>query len=146
MAWYHLSIFIIYTKTFSVNFNEQNSTLNSGGHIPMIPVHNVATILGVNDGRAIKWLKQNGIHIHKIFKDGRVFQIEVDVTIDKLRAKDLMKKYPKNWEERYQLEAKDKTVCQIVIEELKGESWKSPTTIIKPMNESDSKIFKRLRA
>ena len=112
----------------------------------MIPVNTVAMILNVNVPRASKWLKENKITIHPIFKDGRVFQIDVDIAIDTIRAKDLMKKYPNNWEEKYQLEARDKTVCQLVIEELKGSSWKSPSTIVKPINESDNKILKRLKA
>ncbi len=129
-----------------MNLNNNMDSSYSPGHSIMIPVNNVAMILGVNVSRASKWLKKNGIPIHTFFKDGRVFQIEVDIVIDTIRAKDLMKKYPGNWEEKYQLEARDKIVCQLVIEELKGSSWKSPSTVVKPMNESDNKILKRLKA
>lgn len=113
----------------------------------MISVQQVAIILGgVNCETASKWLKKNGIQIHKLCKEKSVFQIEVDVTIDKLHVKDLMRKNPHNWEEKYQIIAKDKAVCQLVIEELKGESWRSPATIVKPITESDNKLLKRLKA
>lgn len=116
----------------------------ANGHLPIITVQTVATILGVKNETASRWLKQNDIPIHKICKKSNVFQIEVDVAIDKLRAKDLMLKYPRNWEERYQQEANDNKVCQLVIQELKGETWIRPSTIVKPINESDYKILKRL--
>ncbi|MBL0329102.1 MAG: helix-turn-helix domain-containing protein [Bacteroidetes bacterium] len=116
----------------------------SYGHLPIITVQTVATMLGVPRESASKWLKQNDIPIHKISKKGNVFQIDVAVAIDKIHARDLKIKYPSTWEERYQIEANDPKVCQLVIQELKGETWTRPSTIVKPINESDNKILKRL--
>ncbi len=127
--------------------NEDISSMYSSGHLDEITPNDLATILKVGTvATALRWLEKNGIQIHKRCKKNIACKFEVDVAIDKQFVKGLMKKYPSNWEEKYQLVAKDIKVCQLVIEELKGESWKSPTTIVKPLNESDNKLIKKLKS
>lgn len=121
--------------------------MNLEGHLPMIPVHDVAVILGgVNDETASKWLKQNGIPIHKMCKKKNVFQIQVDIVLGKLLAKDLMKNNPKCWEEKYQLIAKDQKVYQYVVKELNGENWLLPNTTVLDISDTDKKLRERLKA
>ena len=127
--------------------SEDISPMFSSGHLDMISLEDLTAILCVlGVETASNWCKNKAIQIYKRCKKRFVYKVEVDIAIDKDLAKNWMKKYPRNWEEKYQLVAKDPKVCQLVIEELKGESWKSPTTIVKPKNESDNKLLKKLKS
>jgi hypothetical protein len=123
-----------------------NNNNNEHGHLAMISVNKVAEYLGFKRTATDNWINDNDIETHRIGGRNMVFQIEVDVAIDKIYVKTLIKKYPNSWEEKYHDVAKDRIVCQQVIELLKGESWRPPTTKVIAVSESDNKILKRLSA
>ena len=107
----------------------------------------VADKLKLKDFDATKrWLEKKGIAIYKETKTHFVYEIDVDVEIDKTRVKDLRNKYPNNWEKLYKKIAKDDSVYEMVVHSLVGESVARPTTKLKLTNQDDKELYKKLIA
>ena len=93
-----------------------------------------------------KWLEKKGIKIYKETKTHLVYEIDVDVEIDKNKVKDLRIKYPNNWEQLYKKIAKDDSVYEMVVFILNGETVSRPTTKLKLTSEADKDLYKKLIA
>lgn len=123
-------------------YNEINSK-----SLTTLSILGVATRLELKDyASAKRWLEKKGIKIYKELKSSFVYEIDVNVEIDKLWVKDLSLKYPANWEEIYKISAKDETVCKIVVLSLKGEIVSRPTTKLKLKDNNDKELYRQLTA
>ncbi len=101
----------------------------------------------LSDFDAIKrWLDKKGITIYKETKVHFVYEIDVDVEIDKIRVKDLKAKNPNNWQELYRMIAKDIAVYEMVVFILNGEIVSRPTTKLKLTTDADKDLYKKLIA
>jgi len=115
--------------------------------LTILSILEVADKLKLKDFDATKrWLEKKGIAIYKETKTHFVYEIDVDVEIDKTRVKDLQNKYPNNWEELYKKIAKDDSVYEMVVYSLVGESVARPTTKLKLTNQDDKELYKKLIA
>lgn len=101
----------------------------------------------LSDFDAIKrWLVKKGITIYKETKVNFVYEIDVDVEIDKIKVRDLKGKYPNNWQELYKKIAKDEAVYEMVVYSLTGDSLTRPTTKLKLTTQADKELFNKLIA
>ncbi len=133
-----------------LNYNDSNGGISQMfpfSHLELISLEQLAKILNIaTTTAAINWCKINEISVFRRCNRNMVYQIEVDIAIDRLLVRTWIHKYPKDWEEKYKVVAKDERVCQLVIEEIKGSPMKSPSTIVKPISKSDTKLLNRLNS
>jgi hypothetical protein len=123
--------------------NNETNTKSLG----LLTILEVAKKLKLNNFDASKrWLEKKGIKIYKETKTHLVYEIDVDVEIDKNKVKDLRIKYPNNWEQLYKKIAKDDSVYEMVVFILNGETVSRPTTKLKLTTEADKDLYKKLIA
>ncbi len=123
--------------------NNETNTKNLG----LLTILEVAKKLKLSNFDASKrWLEKKGIKIYKETKTHLVYEIDVDVEIDKNKVKDLRIKYPNNWEQLYKKIAKDDSVYEMVVFILNGETVSRPTTKLKLTTEADKDLYKKLIA
>lgn len=115
-------------------------------HLTTITIQEVAKKIHVKDeATALNWLKAQEILVTKKTKPHRVFEIEVDVAIDKEFALHLKKKYPNDWEERYKIASLDSKVSELVIADVSNIRVSIvPITKVKCTTTSDNKLLKKL--
>jgi hypothetical protein len=115
--------------------------------LTILSILEVADKLKLKDFDATKrWLEKKGIAIYKETKTHFVYEIDVDVEIDKNKVKDLRIKYPNNWEQLYKRIAKDESVYEMVVFIVNGETVSRPTTKLKLTNQDDKELYKKLIA
>ena len=123
--------------------NNEKNTKSLG----LLTILEVGKKIKLSDFEAIKrWLEKKGIIIYKETKVHFVYEIDVDVEIDKIRVKDLKAKNPNNWQELYKMIAKDNAVYEMVVFILNGETVSRPTTKLKMTTEADKDLYKKLIA
>ena len=123
--------------------NNETNTKSLG----LLTILEVGKKIKLSDFEAIKrWLEKKGIKIYKETKTHLVYEIDVDVEIDKNKVKDLRIKYPNNWEQLYKKIAKDDSVYEMVVFILNGETVSRPTTKLKLTSEADKDLYKKLIA
>ncbi len=123
--------------------NNETNTKSLG----LLTILEVGKKIKLSDFDAIKrWLDKKGITIYKETKVHFVYEIDVDVEIDKIRVKDLKAKNPNNWQELYKMIAKDNAVYDMVVFILNGETVSRPTTKLKMTTEADKDLYKKLIA
>jgi hypothetical protein len=123
--------------------NNETNTKSLG----LLTILEVAKKLKLSNFDASKrWLEKKGIKIYKETKTHLVYEIDVDVEIDKNKVKDLRIKYPNNWEQLYKKIAKDDSVYEMVVFILNGETVSRPTTKLKLTTEADKDLYKKLIA
>lgn len=123
--------------------NNEKQTKSLG----ILTILEVGQKIKLSDFDAIKkWLVKKGITIYKETKVHFVYEIDVDVEIDKIRVKDLKAKNPNNWQELYKMIAKDNAVYEMVVYSLVGDSIARPTTKLKLTTDADKELFKKLIA
>ena len=123
--------------------NNETNTKSLG----ILTILEVGKKIHLSDFDAIKkWLVKKGITIYKETKVHFVYEIDVDVEIDKIRVKDLKAKNPNNWQELYKIIAKDNAVYEMVVFILNGETVSRPTTKLKMTTEADKDLYKKLIA
>ena len=123
--------------------NNETNTKSLG----LLTILEVAKKLKLSNFDATKrWLEKKGIKIYKETKTHLVYEIDVDVEIDKNKVKDLRIKYPNNWEQLYKRIAKDDSVYEMVVFILNGETVSRPTTKLKLTTEADKDLYKKLIA
>ncbi len=123
--------------------NNETNTKSLG----LLTILEVGKKIKLSDFDAIKrWLDKKGITIYKETKVHFVYEIDVDVEIDKIRVKDLKAKNPNNWQELYKMIAKDNAVYEMVVYDLAGVTVTRPTTKIKLTSEADKDLYKKLIA
>ncbi|MBL0913030.1 MAG: hypothetical protein IBJ09_11720 [Bacteroidia bacterium] len=110
----------------------------------LITLREAAITLGVKDvDTAAKWLADNGIAVHMICRVRKVFAVDVAIALDRLYVRELRRKFPNDWEYRYQIVAKDPAVCRLVIAEIR-ENFCNATTTVQPLSVSDEKLIQKL--
>lgn len=124
------------------NENYLDKTVNhksvNSGSLPTLTLLEVGPIIKLKDIAAIKgWLKKHNVQIHKYSKVNYVYQIDVDVEIDKVYARSLRVKFPNNWEELYRKMTKDQSVYDMVLNSLGAVVFTRPTTRIHPVNKKE---------
>ncbi|MBP6755787.1 MAG: hypothetical protein KA210_06540 [Bacteroidia bacterium] len=125
----------------SINNETNNKSLG------LLTILEVGKKIKLSDFDAIKrWLDKKGITIYKETKVHFVYEIDVDVEIDKIRVKDLKAKNPNNWQELYRMIAKDIAVYEMVVFILNGEIVSRPTTKLKLTTDADKDLYKKLIA
>ena len=123
--------------------NNETNTKSLG----LLTILEVGKKIKLSDFDAIKrWLDKKGITIYKETKVHFVYEIDVDVEIDKIRVKDLKAKNPNNWQELYKMIAKNNAVYDMVVFILNGETVSRPTTKLKMTSEADKDLYKKLIA
>ena len=123
--------------------NNETNTKSLG----ILTILEVGKKIKLSDFDAIKrWLEKKGITIYKETKVHFVYEIDVDVEIDKIRVRDLKVKNPNDWQELYKKIAKDAAVYDMVVYDLVGVSVTRPTTKIKLTSEADKDLYKKLIA
>lgn len=123
--------------------NNEKQTKSLG----ILTILEVGPKIKLTDFDAIKkWLNKKGITIYKETKVHFVYEIDVDVEIDKIRVKDLKVKNPNNWQELYKMIAKDNAVYEMVVSSLVGDYVARPTTKLKLTTDADKELFKKLIA
>lgn len=123
--------------------NNETNTKSLG----LLTILEVGKKIKLSDFDAIKrWLDKKGITIYKETKVHFVYEIDVDVEIDKIRVKDLKAKNPNNWQELYKMIAKDNAIYEMVVFILNGETVSRPTTKLKMTTEADKDLYKKLIA
>lgn len=128
------------------NIDSENifHSLDNNCSLSTLTLAEVGVKIKIKDVEAIKrWLKNNNITIHKFSKTNYVYQIDVDCVIDKVRARELMKQYPNNWQAVYRKIVKNNDVYEMVVLSLTGVLSIKPTTRIKPVNKSETELYKR---
>lgn len=113
----------------------------------ILTILEVGQKIKLSDFDAIKrWLDKKDITIYKETKVHFVYEIDVDVEIDKIRVRDLKAKNPNNWQELYKMIAKDNAVYEMVVYSLTGDSVVRPATRLKLTTDADKELFKKLIA
>ena len=91
-----------------------------------------------------RWLKNNGIQIHRLTKNNFVYQIDLDLELERPYVISLRNKYPQKWKDMYRVVCKDKSLYELMVMEM-GESIPSiPMTKVSLRSKSDDKLYKSL--
>ncbi len=97
-----------------------------------------------NDLTTRKWLKDNGIQIHRLSKKSFVYQMSLDLVLDKPYVMDLKRKHPQNWKDVYRRVVKDKSLYDLMMFEIDEENSFTPTTKVSVKSKTDQKLLKSL--
>jgi hypothetical protein len=97
-----------------------------------------------NDLTTRKWLKDNGIQIHRLAKKSFVYQIEFDLVWDKPYVLNLKRKHPQNWKDLYSCVVKDRSLYDLMMFEIDEENSFTPTTKVSIKSTTDQKLLKSL--
>lgn len=97
-----------------------------------------------NDFCTKRWLKKNGIQTHRIAKDNCVYQIELDLVLEKPYVISLRNKHPQKWKEMYRVVCKDKSLYELMVMELDESTPRIPMTKVSLRSKSDEKRYKSL--
>ena len=92
-----------------------------------------------------KWLFNKNIKIHKDGKQLFVYEIDVDVEIDKIKVKELRVQFPTTWQELYKKIARDYSVYEMVIHSLGIDYMSQPSTKLKPINTTDKELYNKYK-
>jgi hypothetical protein len=96
------------------------------------------------DSCTIKWLKKNGVQIHRLTNKNFVYQIELDFVLEKPYVTSLRIKHPQRWKEMYRCVCKDKSLYELMVMEM-GESTEFiPMTKVSLKSKSDIKLYNSL--
>lgn len=105
----------------------------------------VSSILNYKrDSCAIKWLKKNGIQIHRLSKKNFVYQIELDLVLERPYVTSLRIKHPQKWKEMYRVVCKDKSLYELMVMEMGESAQFIPMTKVSLKSTSDDKLYKSL--
>ncbi|MBF4485596.1 hypothetical protein [Flavobacterium sp. CSZ] len=127
-----------------VEFNSQQESKS----LSFLTINEVAIKLKLRDNEvATKWINEKNIPIHKDRKRYLVYEIDIDVEIDKIFVRSLQNKYPSDWKEIYKKVVKDQAVYELVVLSLSGELCsRKNTTKLQLTSEEDNKLFNQLTA
>lgn len=123
---------------------------NSGGisnSLSVLTIDEVALKLKLRGSEAtMKWIGEKKIPIHKERKRNLVYEIDIDVEIDKRYVRGLQIKYPTDWKDVYKKIAKDEAVYELVVLSLSGELCSSKSiTKLRLTNDEDNELYKQLK-
>lgn len=121
-----------------------NKDFIEGDSFDLLTIAEVASKLKLKDNdSAIKWLKKQGISIHKIPKNV-VYKIEVDCAISKPLLVDLKIKYPANWNSIFRGICNNVALYEMVVSQVGDPIVLRPTTKVLPRNNKEKELLKRL--
>lgn len=123
--------------------NEVESTISKSQ--PRLTLRQVAKELNYKDELATRrWLKKNGIQIHRLAKENFVYQIEFDLVFDRPYVNSLRNQYPQKWKEIYRLACKDDILFELIVMEMEDSTPRIPMTKVSLRSKSDDKLYKSL--
>ena len=123
--------------------NEVESTISKSQ--PRLTLRQVAKELKYKDDLATRrWLKKNGIQIHRLAKENFVYQIEFDLVFERLYVNGLRIKHPQKWKEIYRLACKDDILFELMVMEMEDSTPRIPMTKVSLRSNSDDKLYKSL--
>ncbi len=123
--------------------NEVESTISKSQ--PRLTLRQVAKELKYKDDLATRrWLKKNGIQIHRLAKENFVYQIEFDLVFERLYVNGLRIKHPQKWKEIYRLACKDDILFELMVMEMEDSTPRIPMTKVSLRSKSDDKRYKSL--
>ena len=123
--------------------NEVESTISKSQ--PRLTLRQVAKELKYKDDLATRrWLKKNGIQIHRLAKENFVYQIEFDLVFERLYVNGLRIKHPQKWKEIYRLACKDDILFELIVSEMEDSTPRIPMTKVSLRSKSDDKLYKSL--
>ena len=123
--------------------NEVESTISKSQ--PRLTLRQVAKELKYKDDLATRrWLKKNGIQIHRLAKENFVYQIEFDLVFERLYVNGLRMKHPQKWKEIYRLACKDDILFELMVMEMEDSTPRIPMTKVSLRSKSDDKRYKSL--
>jgi hypothetical protein len=112
----------------------------------ILTIPEVASKIELKDFDATKnWLTLKSIKMFKETKQLFVYELDVDVEIDLIYAKELKRKYPLHWQQIYKMIAKDNAVFEMVKLRLEALTSSKPKTKISPKTKEDNEILKLLQ-
>ena len=123
--------------------DEVESTISKSQ--PRLTLRQVAKELNYKDDLATRrWLKKNGIQIHRLAKENFVYQIEFDLVLERLYVNGLRMKHPQKWKEIYRLACKDDILYELMVMEMEDSTPRIPMTKVSLRSKSDDKLYKSL--
>lgn len=112
---------------------------------PRLTLRQVAAELNYKDELATRrWLKKNGIQIHRLAKENFVYQIEFDLVFERLYVNGLRIKHPQKWKDMYRVVCKDNTLYELMVMEVEESTPRIPMTKVSLRSKSDDKRYKSL--
>lgn len=134
-------------KKLEIEWLRVLKSINEEKNLRILTITEVAERIKTKDNIATKkWLEKKGIKIYTDTKTHYVYEIDVEVEIDKPWVINLMERYPENWKEVYKKTVKDNAVYEMVLLNLGEDVSYLPKTKIKILNENDKKLFEKLTA
>lgn len=110
-----------------------------------ITISEVSVLLNFkNDTTTKKWLKDNGIQVHRLSKRSFVYQMSLDMVLDKPYVLELKRKHPQNWKDLYRCVVKDKSLYDLMMFEMEGKNGFAPTTKVSIKSNTDKKLRQSL--
>lgn len=97
-----------------------------------------------NDFVTKRWLKKNGIQVHRLAKNNVVHQIDLDLVLERPYVISLRNKHPQKWKDMYRVVCKDKSLYELMIMEITESTPSIPTTKVSLRSKSDDKLYKSL--
>lgn len=112
----------------------------------ILTIPEVASKIKLKDFDATKnWLTQKSIKMFKETKQLFVYELDVDVEIDLIYAKELKRKFPLHWLQIYKSISKDIAVFEMVKLRLEAVTSSKPKTKILLKTKEDNEILKLLQ-
>jgi hypothetical protein len=112
---------------------------------PRLTLRQVAKELNYKDELATRrWLKKMGVQIHRMAKDNYVYQIELDLILERPYVNSLRIKHPQKWKEIYRRACKDDTIYELMVMEIEESTPRLPMTKVSLRSKSDDKLYKSL--
>jgi hypothetical protein len=91
-----------------------------------------------------RWLKKNGIQIHRLAKNNFVYQIEFDLVFERPYVTSLRMKYPQKWKDMYRVVCRDSSLYELMVMEMGESTPIIPMTKVSLRSKSDDKLYKSL--
>jgi hypothetical protein len=91
-----------------------------------------------------RWLRKNGIQIHRLAKNNFVYQIELDLVLEKPYVISLRNKHPQKWKDIYRVVCKDISLYELMVMEMGELTQFIPMTKVSLRSKSDDKLYKSL--
>lgn len=123
--------------------NEVESTISKSQ--PRLTLRQVAKELNYKDELATRrWLKMNGIKVHRLAKNNVVYQVDLVLVLEKPFVTSLRNKHPQKWKEIYRRACKDDTLYELMVMEMEDSTPRIPMTKVSLRSKSDDKRYKSL--
>ncbi len=115
--------------------------------LDVVTMAEVSERIKLTDSEATKkWCVNNDVTVHKVSNKDYVYRIDLEYTIGKPFVSDLQKKHPQNWKYLLKDILGNDALYNFFLANL-GESRNDEAfTIVKPTNDKEKELFKKLIA